>query len=449
MKKRILSAFTAALLLLSTLPALAAEGTAAVRVLGTNGTVTAGVRTVPGGGRTVTYPNSTPWNEDLVEMVYTTDGVTWKTGTQDWADSYGPVRGFYNGTEFLAYQSGGFSGGPPDARSEDGIHWTTIPAEDQTDYRTCPPGYAEAAGYRFELRDGELYLVDGEKAALLPALGEAARKEKAEFYDVQAYSVPNGIRVEAYPAYDFPTHRFVVDYPVSSLDWVRENQSTEYWSTEELGRWDNGGAAVIRKLAVGPGGERWEASTDGGGTFRPLPAVWDQTRDGAKLLPWNGKSFVLQDNRSLRLYASEDGVSWRPLQDTFLGVEREAGRAELRTSTSQHALTWTGTEYLACRRTAEIVYSVMMGGRWYSPYNTKVCFADGNFDLTGSYDFGRQVLAAGYYDGVYYVQVSDNTGVSEQEYDRNAGSAIYRSTDKVNWERTGLQQIISSIRTLE
>lgn len=160
---------------------------------------------------------------------------------------------------------------------------------------------------------------------------------------------------------------------------------------------------------------------------------------------------MVLDNWSLQLYVSEDGRTWRCLRDTFLAPERDAGLSRgAAINRSEHALTWTGTEYLACRRTLEGWYGMMGtgGGSWYSPYNTKLCFADANWNLTEEYDFGRQVLSAGWWKGTYYAEVSESVGISVAERDGAAGSAIWTSADKVNWTKTELRQIMDSIQAL-
>lgn len=63
----------------------------------------------------------------------------------------------------------------------------------------------------------------------------------------------------------------------------------------------------------------------------------------------------------------------------------------------------------------------------------------------------------GYRDGVWYAEVSDSTGLLDPwfqpdeptDYDRDAPTAIYRSADKVNWERTELGQAFIPLQKLE
>lgn len=452
------------LFLLMSAPAMAAEK-AHVRALGTNGEVTVGIRTTPGAGGIETNGTDT-WEKDLFELVYTTDGVHWSVGAWDWELNEAPIRGGYNGREFLAYRSFGHL---PAYRSADGIHWTQIPENPKEDIPTVVPGIARLGPYQFELADGELWLVTEEQglAALLPDMGKTARKGEYEvqYADIVAYYVPDGVRVECRQSglWGNPDENpFIITYPTSSLDWVTENQSTHpLWS--ETVQEGNNGSVYIRTRNLGNSGERWEVCTDGEwrhspDSWKPIAACWSQDMGFSTLLPWNGKTFLILDGCSLQLYASENGVDWRCLRDTFLAPERYGWPAYWQINYSQHVLTWTGSEYLSARRTAEGRYGMlgMSGGTWASPYCTKICFSDGDFNLTGEYDFGRQVISVGYWDGVYYAEVSRSEGILDghfmgetrsTDYDRLAGTDIYRSTDKVNWEKTELKQIFSSIQT--
>lgn len=429
--------------------ALAAEG-AYVRALGTDGTTTVGARVTPGTDGT-----------ERVEMVYTTDGVNWQTGSWDWELSNAPLWGGYNGEAYIAYS---YLTQIPAYRSADGVHWAEIPPEDAAETAALSPGVAQVGPYRFELSGGEVYLVNGDAAALLPDVGEALRAKMKSAAYLQAFPVPGGVRVEVYPslmAEAIGPPAYVTIYPTSSLDWVGEHLSTISWSHESLASSDNGRVAV-QKTAAGTG-EGWEFRREGG-AWTPIRATWSQESGGAELLPWNGRTFLVQDNWSLQLYASEDGEHWRCLKDTFLDPEQDAGFfagffGNMPVTYSRHAVQWTGTEYIACRRTAEGRYGMMGsgGGGWASPYCTKVCFADENFNLTGAYDFGRQVLGVGYRDGVWYAEVSDSTGLLDPwfqpdeptDYDRDAPTALYRSADKVNWERIELGQVFVPLQKLE
>lgn len=425
--------------------ALATE-TSYVRLLGTDGTTTVGVRVTPGEGEAA----------GQVELVYSVDGVNWQRGSWDFDLASVPSRGGYNGTEFIAY---GQWSREPDYCSADGIHWTEIPLERVGEVVTCVPGRAEVNGYHFELLDGELYLVSGNMAALLPDVGAAAKEKSVWISDIQACAVPGGVRVECYRStMADPTGKpaYVTVYPTSSLDWVRENLSTVFWAPETLDEVDNG-TVRVRKRANGCG--EWYEYRREEGEWTAIPATWAQEISGTRLLPWNGKTFLILDIWSLQLYASEDGETWRCLKDTFLAPERDAGFWDGSwVNYTRHSLLWTGTEYIACRREVEGRYGMLgySGGNWHSPYCTKVCFADENFALTGEYDFGRQVVAVGWWNGVYYAEVSESTGLdegmwapySEDEYDPDAPTVIYRSTDKVHWEPTALRQIFDSIRAL-
>ncbi len=424
----------AALVLCGALPARAAgRGEVLHRTLGSNGAVTVGIQCTVG-------PDGTEWGAGT-EFVYTTDGANWQKSPSPVVGI--PTRGGWNGTEFLAYDMLGDS---LLYRSADGVHWTYLAGTERGEVVQCTPGAADAGGYHFELdQDGELWVVDGDRAALLPDVGQGGRARATRFTAVQAYQVPGGaVRVEAATDYYAECRPYVADYLPSSLDWVLDNLA-QPWAPAVVEQ-TSGGGVTLRQVAVGPKGHRWETSADGE-TWTALPVTW---ANGSTLLPYNGRTFLVQDGWSLRLYASENGRDWRSLEDTFLAADISGGLfGGDTTNYAAHAIHWTGTEYVACRRAVEGRYGMMgsSGGRAYSPYNTKVCFADENFDLTGSYDFGRQVLGAGYYGGAWYAIVSDSEGVSTLEYDRDAPAHLYTSTDKQTWTKTDYLQIMDALQS--
>ena len=92
-----------------------------IRILGTNGTITAGVRT--------TYGDDIKVGDSVVqdtksEFVYTTDGINWSVSGP--APSY-TSGGRYDGTQFLAC---GFQSNKPVLYSDDGITWNQFTMEE-------------------------------------------------------------------------------------------------------------------------------------------------------------------------------------------------------------------------------------------------------------------------------------------------------------------------------
>lgn len=324
-----------------------------------------------------------------------------------------------------------------------------------------PQGRAVAGQYTFELDgEGELWLI-GENgyAARLPDVGKVGREKGVPFYnEITATAQGAGVRVKAvYHPADMEAredHAYVTVYPTSSLDWVLANQAETYWDPE-LFRTDNG-AMVMRQVRVGPTGTelQWawmqEYST---GPWHTIPSPgWNQGywwSFETKLLPYNGKTFMVQDGISLELYASWDGQSWASLEDTYLAAEHPAGMSRgVSVYSSDHRMLWTGREYMACRRSLETGAPGVMfagSGTWYSPYTTKVVFADASWKVTGEYDFGRRVVGVSYANGVYYAEVSESQTVSFHEFDSEAGTVIWKSADKTHWEKTDLAQVFGAL----
>lgn len=444
MKKK-LALLLCLMILVTAAPAAAAQAQR-VHPLGTSGTVTVGVRGT--------------------QMVYTTDGVNWKNGT---LEGGAPTRlwwGFWNGTEFLAFAD------PweihPTLRSKDGVKWTAVPADTKEDFVYVPRGRVDVGKYRFELDEtGELWLtLPGEwKAFQCQDVGAADRKRDIGFGDIQVYPVPGGVRVEAFST-DWTGlvigEPYVTVYTTESLDWLLENRASFFSDAERTIDQTGNGTLRVAVRSIGGGGEYVACAPHDNDLWTEAKnPPWNGNRPGnISLMPYTGKTFLVMDNLSLRLYASEDGVNWRSLEDTFLAHDMEQyiyrGNGIYPTIDSTHRLVWTGSGYLACRRTAEGMYSMMgsSGGSDYSPYNTKVCFADENFNLTGEFDFGRQVERVGYANGVYYAEVSESAALGGRERNRvwndqrhpaKMPTVIYKSADGEKWEATDLAQIIASL----
>ena len=148
--KRFLSILLAlALALTLGIPALAAEhraGDTYIRILGSSGARTVGVRTTYGAYRQTA--DGAVYRDDRYEFVYTDDGVSWvSAGAAE--SSLG--SGMYDGTQFLA---GPFGSERPTWCSADGGHWTALTPEEQDTAPAIQRGRSSLNGLTFTLRGG-------------------------------------------------------------------------------------------------------------------------------------------------------------------------------------------------------------------------------------------------------------------------------------------------------
>ena len=192
---------------------------------------------------------------------------------------------------------------------------------------------------------------------------------------------------------------------------------------------------LIRRDTAGSG--RWE---------RVENVPWSSR---LQVLPYNGKTFLVKDTAELRLWCSEDGLTWREVE----GLRPEGMRPDS-WDYWNCAFAWTGKGYLFCREAAEYRHGMMghAGGQWYAG-NTKVYLLDEAFRQVGEYDFGRLVEGVGYADGMLYAQAANSDGATYQgnsyyhsdgngayytydegTFDPALGSALYRSADGKSWE---------------
>ena len=392
-----------------------------IHVFATNGTVTVGSRYVEDyGNDDPTQPGSTGGN--LLtgtyageRIVYSTDGVTWLPADQEKGEYYSSIgSGWWDGSAFHA----------GDYVSADGIHWVKTEEEqvDPTFALSCELGpyrfeYAEAAGGEWGV-----YLMDRtslDTGVLLPHMGQAARDKWMSIGKLRAWYGPNDtVILAAYDIYSRERLMVAIDYPISSLDWCLENLRTQFRTVSQQA---GNGAGVILGVTGRERVEynkellRYTAETGWQRVNTPFHRV-------QQFYPYNGKTFVVKGDG--KLYTSADGLSWECLDGRGLGDEWDW---------REYAFAWDGNRYISCRRTVE--YSSGRGGTWgkrYDPACTQVRFLNEKFETVSSYDFGRQVEAVGYLDGVYYTQVSDGAGVSTNDY-RDAASTLYRSSDGKTW----------------
>lgn len=195
----ILPALTLALTLVT--PALATEpqaGDTYIRILGSSGARTVGVRTTYGVYRQTA--DGAVYRDDRYEFVYTGDGEHW---TAAGAVESGLGGGWYDGTQFLACP---FQSAQPTWRSADGAHWTALTPEEQAALPALRRGRAELNGLQFLLRGGrELWVTDGQGRAVELTADFTSFLASYDMADVQAYPAPRGIRVEVYSRYGYET----------------------------------------------------------------------------------------------------------------------------------------------------------------------------------------------------------------------------------------------------
>ena len=180
-----------------------------IRILGTNGTITAGVRT--------TYGDDIKVGDSVVqdtksEFVYTTDGINWSVSGP--APSY-TSGGRYDGTQFLAC---GFQSNKPVLYSDDGITWNQFTMEEMDALSPLQLERTALNGYMFQCdRDGNVWVTDG--SGLQARLAEFDAFTQSGFLpsEIQAYPVPQGIRVVVYAKFDYEMD-YAHTYPLQTLN---------------------------------------------------------------------------------------------------------------------------------------------------------------------------------------------------------------------------------------
>ena len=123
-----------------------------LRILGTNGTITTGVRTTYGGDIRV---SDSVIQDAKSEFVYTADGINWSVSGP--APSY-TSGGRYDGTQFLACS---FQSNKPVLYSDDGITWNQFTMEEMDTLSPLQLERIELNGYTFQCdRDGNVWVTD-------------------------------------------------------------------------------------------------------------------------------------------------------------------------------------------------------------------------------------------------------------------------------------------------
>ncbi|MCI8651982.1 MAG: hypothetical protein HFF05_06055 [Oscillospiraceae bacterium] len=435
-----------------------------VTVLADNGSLRVGVHTIYDyrNSDETQAPNYSAWRQQNweEELVWSADGANWSRCQypQDFDCPYG-MTGWWDGAFYLRKDNDT----PDGYTSPDGVSWTYL-AELPISLQLALT--ADWGPYHFEVvcpADGnqwyhEVYLMAGNErneGVLLPHMGEGIRAQGMGVESLTAVSGPNGtvtLTVSGYPG------SFSLDYPTASLDWCLENLSTPFrWETELAASAFHNGVTLAKVAEHYRNANVYEQE---GELLRDDGTGWKKVENTPfscvfRLLPWNGKTFLVEDNATgrHRLYASEDGLSWTEV--TALRPQDMEGHVK---DYVNYAMAWTESGYLACREAG--YYGNRAGGRLYEG-NTSVYLLDEDFSLVGAHDFGRLVQAVGYLDGVYYAQVSDSEGTKwrgvyhvgydengneiydteEGYYNKYAPSTLYRSTDGETWEPTELLQM--------
>ena len=347
--KRFLSILLALELALTLgIPALAAEhqaGDTYIRILGSSGARTVGVRTTYGAYRQTA--DGAVYRDDRYEFVYTDDGVSWvSAGAAE--SSLG--SGMYDGTQFLA---GPFGSERPTWRSADGVHWTALTPEEQDTAPAIQRGRSSLNGLTFTLRGGrELWVMDGQGRAVELTADFSSFLASYDMADVQAYPVPQGIRVEVYSRYGYETGASHT-YPAAELK-QRLAAAQPGAFRPELLRVAGNGKLLLGQARSGADGMENLYTTDG--------LTW-KTAEGmpaGRLLPYNGKSFVVVSEEQAGVYASEDGLTWKSLEGTPFQPEREAVLAD-------YTFLWTGTEYISAARWRSLTAPMAPGGTGPAP----------------------------------------------------------------------------------
>ena len=407
--KRFLSAVLTLILALSlAVPALAA-GTN-VKVLGTNGTVTVGVR-----GRN--------------QMVYATDGVTWQAGSfpamAGQAD-YNIQWGCWQDGLFLVYTFQPYSN-QPSYISSDGVNWRL--ADPGTKYPDFPWGQAQVGPYRFVSDQGEVWLRnEAGVTAKLEGLYAAIAAKGMDVVNLQAWYVPQGVRLTCYGRYDTDgSFRYETTYTTAQLNALLANppapdpvagSSLDLWSVSSSG-----------SVAVGMGldskGMAFYGYTRDGVSWYPYePTPWSGALDDLKLLPYNGRSFVMVGVHSGAVHLSADGVHWRSLESGDLPW-LDGGSVSL--PQVDYTFVWTGSGYIMCQMV------VSRGGMFgssageSSPRNSLVTLLDQDLQVVWEHDFGQQVTGVGYQGNICYAQTADGV--------------VYVSGEGSVWKDSGLTAI--------
>ncbi len=206
---------------------------------------------------------------------------------------------------------------------------------------------------------------------------------------------------------------------VPALAWNRSDDYEDF----NAGYAADGGV-IVRDIVEG--GDTYGYSYDGI-NWLPIEGGGALLGGGelSRLVPYNGRSFMILGSQFPLCYASEDGIHWRDLTGLDWFASSGAGRG-----ITDLYFKWTGSEYIMCQNLVDAGGMFGFGAAGASPRNSVVCFLDEEFSLTGEYDFGVDVADVGYAYGTYYAKTADDTE-----------TAVFSSTNKETWLKTGLTEI--------
>ncbi len=443
-RTRVIPMLLAALMLCGALPARAAA-VPVMKILGTDGAVTAAVRTTGQTRELVYTTDGTNWQPCTVEGDGSRVGeITyggWETGPQldsnwgvpAWADGLAEGAGMFYATSYAAALTNRTL-----YVSDDGIRWY-VPEEDEAGFvSTAHRALCSCGGYDFKLEDNRLYYTGGMVVSELPAVSAEAARRGLDYADVRAYPVGEAyITIVVYDRWDADGRSsLTMTYTRDSLDWVQGAAWDQWTGAENVVNVTSNGDVMLAKnrdRSAAFWGVTYCYSYDGR-VWRPvrMPALGSWVDGGVE--PYNGRSFVILDGGTGELFYAEDPAEFRqvPVSERFPTMNGLA----------QYTFLWTGGAYIACQNVTQVAMMMGVEPDYEDPYRTSVSFFDEQFREISRHDLGEQVWSVSCVDGVYYALTKeiesmwDLTGPGpEQPY------TIWSSTNQTDWVKTGLTEL--------
>ncbi len=204
-----------------------------------------------------------------------------------------------------------------------------------------------------------------------------------------------------------------------ALAWDRSNDYEDFSAS-----YASSGEVILRDMDLVEGSDTYSYSYDGA-AWSPIQGAGPFSGGDSRLVPYNGRSFMIMGSHYPLCCASEDGVHWRSMGGKDWFENAGIGRG-----ITDFYFQWTGSEYVMCQNNCDPGGMYGFGAQGPSKRNSIVCFLDENFDETGEYDFGVNVADVGYAYGTYYAKTSGD-----------AGTVIYSSADKNTWVKTQYSEI--------
>jgi len=201
--------------------------------------------------------------------------------------------------------------------------------------------------------------------------------------------------------------------------WDRSNDYEDFSAS-----YASNGEVILRDFELTEDEDNYSYSYDGV-NWKTIECDLPSGGELTRLVPYNGRSFMILGSQFGLCYASEDGVNWEDLSGRAWFENAGIGRG-----ITDFYFKWTGSEYIMCQNNNDTGGMYGFGAQGPSPRNSVVCFLDEDFNETDEYDFGTSIADVGYAYGVYYAKTSDD----EQ-------AVIYSSTDKTTWLKTSYSDI--------